>query len=496
MYCFRCGKKIEDGANFCKYCGARVSEEKKQEKAGGADQRLASVARRLQQGDESAFDELYAETQKYVRYMARQTGIDSASVEDVVQEVYISIYQKIHSLEDADAAWGWIKTVTHNTAVNVYRKNSKYVLVSEEESDQIFENVEEKDTLALPEDAMENRETQRMIASMLDELPKMQRQVMIDYYFNEWKVREIAENLEVSEGTVKSYLAKGRRAMEEKLLAYQKKSGVKLRAMPMAPVLYLVIREAIADTAAIASVPSIITAAISGLQGISGGAAEGAAISSAAAETAKTTAGTAVKAAAGETTKAAAGGTAKATAGTAAKTAAIKAAAGISAVAVVGTGAAVYMGSHTDSGSAQKAIEAVTEEFEEACKNMDNEAILDCLSEDSASVLARYDLTSEYRQIEGQDRTLSEAVDFSLTIDDIEVEGSEASAWCVYVQSESEGGRELTGYLGYVEEDGEWKLDLCRENKRIYRDGSYTTDARFPQLIETELIYNDEVEKK
>lgn len=82
--------------------------------------------------------------------------------------------------------------------------------------------------------------------------------------------------------------------MEAKLLAYQKKTGVVLRAMPLAPVMLLVVRQSIQNTLSVA-MPSALSAA-------TGAAATGAA---------KAAAGTAAKAAAGTTAKAAATGTAR-----------------------------------------------------------------------------------------------------------------------------------------------------------------------------------------
>ena len=166
MFCYKCGKQMVDSALFCPNCGTMVKEDK------GAQ--LAAVADRLKNGDSTAFNDLYAQTQKYVRYVVRQSGLSEHDADDVVQEIYVTIYQKIGDLSDTKAVWGWIKMIAHHAAIDFIRKNSKELLVSEEDDEYVFDNVEETDTLALPEDAMDNKETQRLLGNMLDELPAMQ----------------------------------------------------------------------------------------------------------------------------------------------------------------------------------------------------------------------------------------------------------------------------------------------------------------------------------
>lgn len=494
MFCYKCGKQMVDSALFCPNCGTMVKEDK------GAQ--LAAVADRLKNGDSTAFNDLYAQTQKYVRYVVRQSGLSEHDADDVVQEIYVTIYQKIGDLSDTKAVWGWIKMIAHHAAIDFIRKNSKELLVSEEDDEYVFDNVEETDTLALPEDAMDNKETQRLLGNMLDELPAMQKLAMIDFYFNEKKIKDIAVEQDLSEGTVKSYLAKGRKAMEAKLLAYQKKTGVVLRAMPLAPVMLLVVRQSIQNTLSVA-MPSALSAA-------TGAAATGAA---------KAAAGTAAKAAAGTTAKAAATGTAKTTtakaaagttaktatakaaAGTAAKVTAVKAVAGVAAVAVVGTGVA-YEIHNRDVPVNEQAVVNTLDEFTDACRNLDNDGILDCLSDESKEIMEAYDITREYARTEEAGTTIEDQRYFRLEYGPIEGNrhGDEASVYCEYVQYVITDGQKTgektvaSGYLGMIKEHGDWKIRLCRQNETIFTKGSKTSNMRFPELIKNELIYNDEIE--
>lgn len=126
MYCEKCGTMLELSGEFCGCCGTNLKKQK--------DDYLKIIVVQLQKGENSFFDDFYYITQKYVRYVAVQVcGNDKEQVEDVVQEVYVSIFKKIHTLQEPAAVWGWIKTITRNTALNIIEKESRYELLNEEE---------------------------------------------------------------------------------------------------------------------------------------------------------------------------------------------------------------------------------------------------------------------------------------------------------------------------------------------------------------------------
>lgn len=459
----------------------KAAEDSDKEKA--EDQKkyqiVAAIMDRMKSGDPTAFDDLYAETHQTVRSSAKAIGLNEQDAEDVMQEVYVKLYKSMDSIADSMTTIKWLTTTTRNAAIDYLRKNKKATVTKEDDDDYIFDNLEETDTMALPEDAMTNKDTQRILGEMLDELPPMQKTVMIKYFFNQMKIREIAQELEISEGTVKSYKAKATNAMKEKVLALQKKTGVTLRTMPLAPFMLLIIRQHLQNAAAAAAV--------------------GAAAHSATSGTAQTTAG----ATAGTAAKATAGSTAKAAAGTAAKVTAVKAVAGVAAVTVVGTGVAYGVNSHRNVPVDPQAVVATLDDFSTACRELDNEGILDCLSEESREIMQSYDMTQEYARPDEAGTTIDDQCRFELVNTEVDSnrKGDEVSVYCEYVQYDYTADNQktnertvATGYIGMVKEHGKWKIQLCRQNENIFQKGSKTSNMRFPELIKNELVYNDEIE--
>ncbi len=83
----------------------------------------------LKQDDIDAFDELYWKYQKAVYQNAFKLLHDSLMAEDIVQEVFISLWEKRQSIDTSRLVGGWLFVSCYNRAVNVLKKKLKESLV-------------------------------------------------------------------------------------------------------------------------------------------------------------------------------------------------------------------------------------------------------------------------------------------------------------------------------------------------------------------------------
>lgn len=83
------------------------------------EQQLISL---LKNGDMQAFDELYWKYQKAVYQNAFKLTHDTLIAEDIVQEVFISLWEKRDSLDTDRSIGGWLFVSSYNRAVNVLKK--------------------------------------------------------------------------------------------------------------------------------------------------------------------------------------------------------------------------------------------------------------------------------------------------------------------------------------------------------------------------------------
>ena len=312
------------------------------------------------QDDQNAINELYNQTFKKAYFVARTAikssdGDYSSQIEDILQDAYVKAFSSLDKLEDPEKFQGWLDTIVINRCKDFLKKKKPTLFsdMASENSDDgsilEFEDSRENDRMEFkPEETVDYGETKRLIAEMLDRMPEDQKMCLLMYYYEEMSVRQIAEAMDCSEGTIKSRLNYARKNLKGQVLELEKK-GTKLYCMPLLPFLYWFFREQAAEfiggtAGTVAAGAAASTAAAGAGQSVSAGSASSVAGQTAAIGQAAS-AGAAGTAGAGTT---AASSSAAAAAGTAAKTvaaAAGKASLGLGAkLAMVGVGAAVVVG--------------------------------------------------------------------------------------------------------------------------------------------------------
>lgn len=203
--------------------------------------KLIKLVEEFKAGDASKFEDIYIHTNNRV-YNYIFLLSDSLNEEDcfeLLQETYIQANNKISTLKDCRAFNSWICTIARNKALRYLEKKKKEILLPEE-SQSLFENQYELDYNLLPEEIVESKEKQRMLLEILNLLPEEQRQVIILRYYNGLSVKEIALQLKISEGTVKSRLNYGRKKIEGEVIKLEKK-GTKLYGTSI-PIILLFLR--------------------------------------------------------------------------------------------------------------------------------------------------------------------------------------------------------------------------------------------------------------
>ena len=291
---------------------------------------LTALIVRAQAGDQGAMEEVLRTAHTSVSYQCRKLLRDPRDAEDMTQEVLLTVYTKLDTLKTPEAFWGWLNQTTANRCVNALKRSHVELQFAEdEEGHSVLDNLEELDEQQVPDKALDNTETTRMIEEIVDGLPEVQRLCTLMYYYDEMSVKDIAAALGVPENTVKSRLNYARKAVKEKVLDYEKK-GVKLYGLsPLPFMLYFLLHaaEETADSAA-AGVMAQKAMELGAAAAARGEAAAGAAAGAAAAGGATTAGGTAA-------------GSAAASGGAAAKGVSIKLIAGaLATVLTVGGGAA------------------------------------------------------------------------------------------------------------------------------------------------------------
>ncbi|MDQ0360767.1 RNA polymerase sigma factor [Breznakia pachnodae] len=170
------------------------------------------VVEQFAKGDKKAFEDIYEFYKNSIYLFSISLLKNQADAEEVVQDTFIKVYQKIHTLKELKTFHAWLFTITYNTAMKLYHKK-KYQLTLEDES---F-----LDTLVtVKDDQKKDYNNQEVIDVIKEELGKLPNKFVIVgelRFFDDLTTREIAGILEIPEGTVKNRLNRVRTSIKPSL---------------------------------------------------------------------------------------------------------------------------------------------------------------------------------------------------------------------------------------------------------------------------------------
>jgi RNA polymerase sigma-70 factor (ECF subfamily) len=155
----------------------------------------AELVSRCLANEQAAWEEL---VDRYARYVyaiaARVYRLDPADAEDVFQEVFARVFERLDSLRDVDALRPWIAQTTRRCAVDVLRRTGRETTV-----DELPEGIDEG--LAQLDEAM-------TVHAALDGLSSDCREILDRFFTRDESYRTIGGELELPAGTIASRIAR------------------------------------------------------------------------------------------------------------------------------------------------------------------------------------------------------------------------------------------------------------------------------------------------
>lgn len=186
-------------------------------------------------GNDKCFEELYKLYYQKIYALALTTLKNADDAEDALQLTFITAWQYLSRLENADAFNTWLQRITLNQCYSILRR--KRVSLSLDTNDEPLAFDETDEELVLPQLYAERSDLSFRLTGIINELSDVQRQSIMLYYFSELSVEEIAAVMGCSEGTVKSRLFLARKAIKTEIEEQERKSGEKFYGIAGLPVL-------------------------------------------------------------------------------------------------------------------------------------------------------------------------------------------------------------------------------------------------------------------
>jgi RNA polymerase sigma factor (sigma-70 family) len=149
---------------------------------------------------------------------------NSADTDDVIQEVFVTIYRKLNTFQGKSSLRSWIYSIAINKSKDYLRswqsrnKRLKEKLTTSQHDYIHDSNVETPEELTMKQDESSN------LLKLLLMLPVKYREVLILFYFKDFSTKEIGTTLGMKETTVRTRLNRGREQLR-RLLSTEERGG-------------------------------------------------------------------------------------------------------------------------------------------------------------------------------------------------------------------------------------------------------------------------------
>jgi len=167
----------------------------------------------LQAGSLDALGSLYDRHRTMVYRTALGISSDPEAAADLLQDVFLRLHRFAGRIDPERPLEPWLYRVTANLSYTWVKRRRRWFSPIEEIAEWLVSNKKREAPQQVAEMDEESRQVQQAIAA----LPLTQRVVVVLYYINDLALQEIAEILDVPEGTIKSRLHYGRKALKKHL---------------------------------------------------------------------------------------------------------------------------------------------------------------------------------------------------------------------------------------------------------------------------------------
>lgn len=166
---------------------------------------IKKIIKQCQQNDSKAQAALYELFAGKLYAVSYKYSKNQQEAEDTLHDGFLTILKKIDQFKHKGSFEGWMKRIVINTALEKYRKDKVFPLIHQEIEDEVTLDIDE------------NNVDLETLLTNIQKLPNRYRLVFNLYVLDGYSHKEIANMLEISEGTSKSNLSRAKVIMKKEL---------------------------------------------------------------------------------------------------------------------------------------------------------------------------------------------------------------------------------------------------------------------------------------
>ena len=164
------------------------------------------------------FEALFEQTAPMVYNLGLRLFRNEEDALDFSQDAYLQAYRKLDTFEGRSRFSTWLYSLALNLGLKRIRREKRMTVVNEEE--QALERYAQQEITNPRDDPFEQtaeEEIRRIVQQEVLVLPDVYRLPLVLFYFEHMQYTEIAEKLGLKEGTLKSYIHRGKRILSGRL---------------------------------------------------------------------------------------------------------------------------------------------------------------------------------------------------------------------------------------------------------------------------------------
>ena len=170
------------------------------------DEQLGQIVQRCQEAERAAFEELFEMYQPRLKYYVRRLD-GSDTIDDILQDIWLTVFKKIHKLKDAQAFGVWLYRIARNKVYDRFRRKDRFVSLPEE--DEIPVSDGDEPTFDV-HDAVE-------LHRALNKLKPHHREVLTLCFIEQMPYQSIASVIDCKIGTVKSRIFHAKQSLRQEM---------------------------------------------------------------------------------------------------------------------------------------------------------------------------------------------------------------------------------------------------------------------------------------
>jgi len=178
-----------------------------------------SLVKSVLSGNDQAFEFLIRKYEKLVFHMIQKLTTDQVLVEELAQDVFMTVYEKLPSFKFKSKLSTWIATISYRHTINTLKKENKMAYQTLDEADEGTFFIE----TTTPEDLLTSSSMSEFVQHNIEKLPAHYRNILYLYHIEEMSYPEIVDITGMPEGTVKNYLFRARKLLKDQLAKFVKK---------------------------------------------------------------------------------------------------------------------------------------------------------------------------------------------------------------------------------------------------------------------------------